>query len=616
MRSPRTELPSSHRDDWKTIKTVVPYLWDYRIRISAALAFMGVAKLANIGVPLTLKAIVDGFERPSAATQIVAVPIALLLVYGLLRLSTSLFNELRNAIFAQASQRSIRRIANEIFRHLHRLSLRFHLDRQTGGVSRDIERGSRSTNQLLHYLIFSILPTIFEISVVTVILLVIYDAWFAIITLTTVALYFIYTYLVTAWRTKFRVRMNEMDSRANSTAVDTLINYETVKYFGNEDYESARFDAHLKEWEKASVKSETTLAMLNVGQGVIIATGLTIIMMLASRGVVVGTMTIGDFVLVNAFLIQLYIPLNFLGTIFREVQHCLTDMERMFKLLDVQPDVTEPPDAPALKISGATVRFSAVHFAYRPDREIIKGIDFTIDSGKKVAVVGASGGGKSTLARLLFRFYDVNAGSISIDGQDIRAVTLASLRQAIGVVPQDTVLFNESIEHNIRYGQPDCSTADVERAARLAYLHDFVSTLPDGYETAVGERGLKLSGGEKQRIAIARTILKDPPILILDEATSALDSHSEKAIQDALRAVVANRTSLVIAHRLSTIVDADEILVLDDGRITERGNHASLLSSGGTYAALWELQQRQASATDSDALVAPSPPISDVLAAS
>ena len=589
----RTELPASHRNDWKTVKSLTPYLWQYRFRILVALGFMGVAKLANIGVPLTLKGIIDALDPSHTPAQLLTIPVALLVAYGVLRLSTSLFNELRNAVFARASQRAIRTISLRIFRHLHELALRFHLDRQTGGVSRDIERGSRSTNQLLHYMIFSVLPTIFEISVVTIFLLVNYDPWFAIITLLTVVLYFVYTYTVTTWRTKFRVRMNEMDSKANTAAVDALINYETVKYFGNEDYELRRYDGHLSEWETASIKSETTLAMLNIGQGLVIATGLTIIMLLASRGVVTGTMSLGDFVLVNAFLIQLYIPLNFLGTIFREVNHCLTDMQRMFGLLEVEKEIIERPGARPLEIRAARVVFADVHFAYRPDRAILRGVNFAIDSGRRVAMVGVSGAGKSTLARLLFRFYDVTTGGISIDNQDIRDVTLSSLRRAIGIVPQDTVLFNDTIEYNIRYGRPDCSHDDVIRAARLAFLHDFVHSLPEGYATVVGERGLKLSGGERQRIAIARTILKDPPILILDEATSALDSKSEKAIQDALDAVAANRTTLVIAHRLSTIIGADEILVLSDGQITERGTHAALLRERGAYAALWELQQRQ-----------------------
>lgn len=603
MYTRRLELPAEHRNDWKTIRTLLPYLREHRWRILVALSFMGIAKLANIGVPLALKGIIDTLDRPAGeTTALLTLPLVLLLAYGLLRLSTSLFTELRNAVFARASRRSVRRIALQVFRHLHELSLRFHLDRETGGVSRDIERGSRSTSQLLHYMIFSILPTIFEITVVCAILLLNYDPWFAAVTLMTVVLYFVYTYTVTTWRTRFRIRMNTMDSKANTAAVDSLINYETVKYFGNEDFEARRYDGHLLEWEKASVKSETSLALLNIGQGVIIAAGLTTIMIMAGNGVVAGTMTLGDFVLVNAFLIQLYIPLNFLGTIFREVKHCLTDMEKMFGLLEIGREIADRPAARPLRVEHARVSFDNVTFAYGPDRPILRGVDIDIAGGHKVAVVGASGAGKSTLARLLFRFYDVGDGRITIDGQDIREVQLATLRAAIGIVPQDTVLFNDTIEYNIRYGHPHCGRADVERAVRLAHLDAFVRSLPQGLDTVVGERGLKVSGGEKQRIAIARTILKDPPILILDEATSALDSKSERVIQSALDEVAAHRTTLVIAHRLSTVIDADQILVLDHGRIVERGTHASLLSEDGLYAAMWTLQQQSA-----DADVAPSP---------
>ncbi len=601
MRTPRIELPAEHRQDWKTLNTLVPYLWGFRARIALALGFMAIAKLANIGVPLTLKHVIDALDVTAKNGELVTVPLALLLAYGALRLSTSLFNELRNAIFARASQQSVRRVALNVFRHLHELSLRFHLDRETGGVSRDIERGSRSTNQLLHYMIFSIVPTIFEIVVVCGILFANYHWWFAAITLTTVALYFVYTYKVTSWRTRFRVRMNAMDSKANTAAVDSLINYETVKYFGNEGFEAQRYDGHLREWEKASIKSEMSLALLNVGQGIIIASGLTVIMVMAGNGVAAGTMTLGDFVLVNAFLIQLYIPLNFLGTIFREVKHCLTDMEKMFGLLTIEREIADRPTARPLRVEHARVSFDNVTFAYGPERPILRGVDIDIEGGQKVAVVGASGAGKSTLARLLFRFYDVGDGRITIDGQDIRDVQLATLRAAIGIVPQDTVLFNDTIEYNIRYGHPHCSRADVERAVQLAHLQAFVRSLPQGLDTVVGERGLKVSGGEKQRIAIARTILKDPPILILDEATSALDSKSERAIQSALDEVAAQRTTLVIAHRLSTVIDADQILVLDHGRIVERGTHASLLREDGLYAAMWTLQQQSA-----DADVAPS----------
>ncbi len=593
MRTARTELPSKNRNDWKTIRTLFPYLWEYRARIWLALLFLALAKLANIGVPVALKLIVDSLEVSESTAQLITVPLFLLIAYGLLRFSTSLFQELRNAVFAKASQRSTRKIALKVFRHLHELALRFHLDRQTGGVSRDIERGSRSITQLLHFLIFSILPTAFEILVVCAILLFNFDIWFSVVTVITVGLYFFYTYKVTEWRIKFRVQMNTADSRANTTAIDSLINYETVKYFGNEEYEAQRYDKQMKNWETASIKSQVSLALLNIGQGVIIGIGLTVLMIMAASGVATGTMTLGDFVMVNAFLIQLYIPLNFLGTIFREVKHSLTDMEKMFSLLEVDAEIEDKPSAAPLTVTQRYVAFDQVKFHYQPDRAILHDISFEIPAGHKVAVVGSSGAGKSTLARLLFRFYDVTGGTIAIDGQDIREVTLESLRAAIGIVPQDTVLFNDTIEYNIRYGHPEASQAEIQQAARLANLHDFIDALPQGYGTRVGERGLKLSGGEKQRIAIARTILKDPPILILDEATSQLDSKSEQAIQSALKEVAANRTTLVIAHRLSTVIDADQILVLEHGRITEHGKHRELLEAKGHYAEMWALQQEQ-----------------------
>jgi ATP-binding cassette subfamily B protein len=593
MRTARTELPAENRNDWKTIRMLFPYLGEYRGRIGIALLFLALAKLANIGVPVALKLIVDGLDVAKSTGQIITIPLFLLIAYGLLRFSTSLFQELRTAVFAKASQRSTRKIALKVFRHLHELALRFHLDRQTGGVSRDIERGSRSISQLLHFLIFSILPTAFEILVVCAILLINFDIWFSIVTAITVGLYFFYTYQVTEWRIKFRVQMNTADSRANTTAIDSLINYETVKYFGNEEYEAQRYDEEMRNWEKASIKSQVSLALLNIGQGVIIGVGLTVLMIMAASGVATGTMTLGDFVMVNAFLIQLYIPLNFLGTIFREVKHSLTDMEKMFGLLEVDAEIEDKPSAVPLAVTHRHVAFHNVKFHYQPDRPILHDISLEIPAGHKVAVVGSSGAGKSTLARLLFRFYDVTGGTITIDGQDIRDVTLASLRAAIGIVPQDTVLFNDSIGYNILYGQPDASEGEIQQAARLANLHDFIAALPQGYGTVVGERGLKLSGGEKQRIAIARTILKDPPILILDEATSQLDSKSEQAIQSALKEVAANRTTLVIAHRLSTVIDADQILVLEHGRITERGAHRELLAAKGHYAEMWALQQEQ-----------------------
>jgi ATP-binding cassette subfamily B protein len=593
MRQNRTELPASNRNDWDTIRSLLPYLWQFKGRIGIALAFLILAKLANIGVPVALKHIVDALDRGSGQALAVGLPLALLIGYGLLRLGTNLFNELRNAVFARASQRSIREIALKVFKHLHALTLRFHLDRQTGGLSRDLERGTRSISQLLHYLVFSILPTFFEVAVVIGILLVNYDPSFALITLATVVLYVVYTVLVTNWRTKFRVWMNRADSNANSRAIDSLINYETVKYFGNEEHEARHYDERLQEWERASVKSQTSLALLNIGQGIIIASGLTLLLVLAGQGVVAGTMTLGDFVMVNAFLIQLYIPLNFLGSIFREVKHCLTDVERMFNLMDESPEVVERPDAPALDVGDGNVAFEHVDFGYRHERKVLHDVSFRIRPGSKVAVVGTSGAGKSTLARLLFRFYDVNDGRITINGHDIRDVTLDSLRAAIGIVPQDTVLFNDTVYYNILYGRPDASREEVVEAARLAHIHDFVMSLPDGYETVVGERGLKLSGGEKQRVAIARTVLKRPKILIFDEATSALDSRSEKSILAALAEVAANHTTLAIAHRLSTVVDSDEIIVLEHGRVVERGTHQDLVRRGGVYAHMWTLQQEE-----------------------
>ncbi len=584
------EENEKQRDVWKTLKTFVEYLWEFRLRILIALGFLILAKVANVNVPIMLKLIVDWFDTSTGAEVIVTVPVFLVVTYGLLGLTRTLFEELRNALFSRASQRAVRNVALKVFRHLHRLSHSFHQDRETGGVSRDIERGTRGVNTLLWYIVFSILPTLFEITLICVILAINFDFIFVVITLLTVISYGLFTYFVTAWRTKFRVRMNAAESRANSSSVDALLNYETVKYFGNEDHESDRFDYHMREWEKQSIISEQTLALLNIGQGTIIAIGIIIILYLAAEGVVVGDLTIGDFIMLNGFLLQIYLPLNFLGTVFREINHALTDMNRMFKLLDVDDIIPEKEDAPTLAISGAQIRFDNVTFGYTKKRTILKNVSFEIPSGKTVAVVGKSGSGKSTLVRLLFRFYDVNEGQISIDGQDIRDVSLDSLHGSIGVVPQDTVLFNDSIEYNICYGRPGCVDAEFKAAVEQANLYEFVESLPDKYDTVVGERGLKLSGGEKQRVSIARTILKDPSILILDEATSSLDSKSEQYIQNALDLVAENRTTLMIAHRLSTIADADRIIVLDNGEILEEGTHAELLRKNGVFAEMWWLQ--------------------------
>ena len=517
-------------------------------------------------------------------------PVGALLAYGALRLSTTVFTELREFLFARVTQRAVRTIALKVFRHLHALSLRFHLNRQTGGMTRDIERGTRGVNSLISYSLFNVLPTLVEITLVLGYLAFNYDIWFTIITAGALATYITFTVVVTEWRTHFRRTMNELDSKANTKAIDSLINYETVKYFGNEDYEAKRYDAGLQHYENAAVRSQTSLSVLNTGQSLIIATAVTLILWRATEGVIAGTMSLGDLVLVNSFMIQLYIPLNFLGVIYREIKQALADMERLFGLLDQNREVADAPTAQALVTKGAHVVFSHVEFSYEAKRQILFDVDFAIPAGTTTAVVGHSGSGKSTLSRLLFRFYDVNQGSISIDGQDIRSVTQASLRSAIGIVPQDTVLFNDSIEYNIAYGRPGASHADIVAAARAASIHEFIESLPDGYQTMVGERGLKLSGGEKQRVAIARTLLKNPAILIFDEATSALDSKSEQAIQGQLKEIAKNRTTLVIAHRLSTIADAQQIIVLDHGRIVERGTHGSLLAAQGLYAQMWERQ--------------------------
>ncbi|HVJ74228.1 MAG TPA: ABC transporter ATP-binding protein/permease [Casimicrobiaceae bacterium] len=576
---------------WQTLRTLLPYLWEWRGRVAVALVCLVAAKVANVGVPLLLKDIVDGLDRAQA---ILVVPLALLVAYGALRLSTTLFTELREYLFAKVTQRAVRAIALRVFRHLHALSLRFHLARQTGGLTRDVERGQRGISTLISYALFSILPTLVEVALVMVILVARYDWTFIAITAGALTLYIVFTVAITEWRTHFRRTANELDSRANTRAIDSLINYETVKYFGNEDWEARRYDESMQRWEKAAVVSQTSLSLLNVGQSAIIAIAVTLIMWRATAGVVDGTMTVGDLVLVNAFMIQLYIPLNFLGVIYREIRQALADMERLFALIDEHAEVRDAPGALPLAVAGGAVRFEDVRFSYEPDRTILDGVSFAVPAGRTVAVVGPSGSGKSTLARLLFRFYDVSGGRITIDGQDIRRVQQASVRAAIGIVPQDTVLFNDTIEYNIAYGRPGATRDEIVEAARLAQIHSFVAALPQGYATPVGERGLKLSGGEKQRVAIARAILKRPAILVFDEATSALDSRNEKAIQAELATIARDRTTLTIAHRLSTIVDADEILVLDAGRIVERGRHAALVAAGGAYARMWRLQQDEA----------------------
>jgi ATP-binding cassette, subfamily B, heavy metal transporter len=580
------------RNDWGTLKTLFPYLWAYKWRVLLALTFLVGAKLANVGVPLVLKALIDHMTiGPNNPQALLVLPLGILIAYGLLRVCTTLFTELREFVFAKVTQSAVRTIALNVFRHLHSLSLRFHLNRQTGGMTRDIERGTRGISSLVSYTLYSILPTLVEISLVIGYLVLHYDIWFAGITVAALIVYIGYTVAVTEWRTNFRRTMNDLDSKANSKAIDSLINYETVKYFGNEDYEARRYDHSMQKWETAAVKSQTSLSILNTGQSLIIASAVTLILWRATQGVIEGKMTLGDLVLVNAFMIQLYIPLSFLGVIYREIKQSLADMERLFTLLDQHREVADAPHAKPLEAHGAEVSFSHVDFSYEAKRQILFDVDFTIPAGSTTAVVGHSGSGKSTLSRLLFRFYDINAGGITIDSQDLRDITQASLRKAIGIVPQDTVLFNDTIEYNIAYGKPEASKEEIVAAAEAAYIHHFIESLPDGYATMVGERGLKLSGGEKQRVAIARTLLKNPAILIFDEATSALDSKAEQAIQAQLKEIAKDRTTLVIAHRLSTIADAAQILVLDHGRIVERGTHAQLLAMQGSYAQMWMRQQ-------------------------
>jgi ATP-binding cassette subfamily B protein len=593
----------STRNDWATLKTLLPYLWEWKWRVIFAMACLVMAKMANVGIPMILKEIVDSLTvSPQSANAVLVLPLALLVAYGLLRLSTTAFTELREFFFARVTQRAVRNIALKVFRHLHALSLRFHLNRQTGGVTRDIERGTRGISTLISYTLFSILPTLVEISLVLGYLSLQYDLWFSVITITALFIYIVFTVLVTEWRTHFRRTMNDLDSKANVRAIDSLLNYETVKYFGNEEYEARRYDEGLQRYERAAVHSQNSLSLLNTGQSLIIATAVTLILWRATLGVIAGTMTLGDLVLVNAFMIQLYIPLNFLGVIYRELKQSLADIERMFALLDENREVADSPAALALQVDRAELQFKHIDFSYEAKRQILFDVDFSVAAGTTTAVVGHSGSGKSTLARLLFRFYDVDRGAILIDDQDIREVTQTSLRQAIGIVPQDTVLFNDTIAYNIAYGKPGAGQVEIEAAARSAYIHDFILSLPDGYQTMVGERGLKLSGGEKQRVAIARTLLKDPKILVFDEATSALDSQAEQAIQAQLKDIARNRTTLVIAHRLSTIADAQQILVMSQGRIVERGTHADLLAARGMYADMWERQQARTSEANTQEL--------------
>jgi len=599
MQSQDVQVKSNHEksNDWKVIANLLPYLWTFKGRVILALSCLISAKVANLGVPILLKSLVDSMSVPPGLQTLIVVPVALIIAYGLLRLSASLFAELRELIFSRVTESAVRTVALQVFEHLHALSLRFHLSRQTGGMTRDIERGTRGIQSLISYSLYSILPTIVELGLVLGYFVWAYNYLFALITLIALVLYVIFTIVVTEWRTKYRKKMNELDSKAHQRAVDALINFETVKYFGNEEYETKRYDENLRCFREAAIQSQRSLAILNLGQQTIIATGLILILWQATIGVSNGSMTLGDLVLVNVLMIQLYIPLNFLGVIYREIKQALIDMDRMFKLLGTDREIADQDGAPDLVIKnqalGPHIQFRDVSFSYERNRQILKGIDFEVLPGKTTAVVGHSGAGKSTLARLLFRFYDVTKGSIEFDQQNIQAVTQKSVRACIGIVPQDTVLFNDTIAYNIAYGRPGASQEEIETAAKAAQIHDFITSLPDGYHSAVGERGLKLSGGEKQRVAIARTLLKNPSFLIFDEATSALDSETERAIQKELMALAKNRSTLIIAHRLSTIIYADQILVMDDGCIIERGTHDELLSLGGRYSDMWQAQQSQ-----------------------
>jgi ATP-binding cassette subfamily B protein len=595
---PDQPLAKRQLGDWYVIRDLLPYLLAYRYRVLLAISCLLAAKFANLGIPILLKTLIDDLDaHKSVSSALLVVPLGLIIGYGLLRFSASLFTELRELLFSRVTQHAVRQIALEVFQHLHALSLRFHLSRQTGGVSRDIERGTRAIQSLVSYSLYSIVPTLIEFLLVLGYFAYQYNIWFAAITLGALIIYIAFTIVVTEWRTHLRRTMNDMDSRANQKAIDSLLNFETVKYFGNESFEARRYDENLVRYQAAAIKSQKSLSLLNVGQQLIIGVGLVLILWRSTVGVANGSMTLGDLVLVNTLMIQLYIPLNFLGVIYREIKQSLTDLDRMFTLLMADREIADDPGAPALVIAdqtqGPEVRFERVRFHYESNRTILHDLSFTIAAGTVTAVVGRSGAGKSTLARLLFRFYDVQSGAILIDGQDIKRVQQASLRQSIGIVPQDTVLFNDTIAYNIAYGRPGASEADIQSAARAAQMDQFIVHLPEGYDTQVGERGLKLSGGEKQRVAIARTLLKKPAMLIFDEATSALDSKTERALQEELTGLARNHTTLIIAHRLSTIVHADQILVMDQGQIVERGNHVELIAKQGTYAQMWNMQKRQ-----------------------
>lgn len=587
------DYPADHKPDWKIISGLWPYLAEFRGRVVLALGFLVLAKLATVATPIALKYIVDYLDQTGGEDMLLWIPVILVVAYGSLRFGATLFSELRDAVFARVAERAMRRVSLRIFEHLHNRELAFHLDRKTGGLARDIERGTNGISFLLRFTLFNIVPTLLEILMVAGILFVAFNVGYVVAILVAVVVYVVFSIKTTEWRTKFVREANARDNQSNSRAIDSLLNYETVKYFNNERYEAQLYDVDLDDWEQARLKNRLSLAALNSGQALIIGLAMIVIMAMAVREVAAGDITLGDFTMINAYLLQLFIPLNALGFVYREIRQALVNVERLFKLLGDEPAIQDAPEATDLAVDNGEVRFEHIHFAYRPDRPILQDVNFTIPAGHKVAVVGASGAGKSTLARLLFRFYDVDSGAIRIDGQDIRDVTQDSLRSAIGVVPQDTVLFNDTLYRNLAYGRPEATEEEVYRAARMAHLEHFIHSLPEGYDTKVGERGLKLSGGEKQRVAIARVILKNPPLLILDEATSSLDSLSEQAILGALKEVSRQRTTLVIAHRLSTIRDADTILVMDGGRIVESGSHNQLLAAGGHYANLWARQNHE-----------------------